>query len=349
MRYIGNKSNLLEFIYSIVKENNLPKGSFCDIFSGTTSVARFFKSKGFRVLSNDFMTYSYVFQKAYIENNKIPTFKGLEKIIPAPDIFKVINFLNNLEGKEGFIFKNYCIEGSKKYAKYERNYFSSENAKKIDVIRDEIEEWKNKNLVTESEFYILVASLLEEVPYVSNIAGTYGCFLKSNDPRMFKPLLLKVPTLLESDIRHYCYKEDSNKLIRRIFCDILYIDPPYNNRQYAPNYHIFESIAIWDKQITDTRTGLRPYKNQRSLYCYDDKCITIFDDLITNAKCKFILFSYNTEGIIPHKEVIRILSKKGKLKVFSYDYKRFKSNSNGKKKKEPLKELIYSVEVPNKS
>jgi len=73
------------------------------------------------------------------------------------------------------------------------------------------------------------------------------------------------------------------------------------HKQCIPNYHIFESVAVWDKQITDTRTGLRPYKNQRSLYCYDDKCITIFDDLITNAKCKFILFSYNTEDICDHK------------------------------------------------
>jgi len=345
MRYIGNKVNLLDFIYSVVKEKNLPKGTFCDIFSGTANVAKFFKSKGFRVLSNDLMTYSYVFQKAYIENNKIPQFEGLKTIISNPDIFKVINHLNNLEGNEGFIFKNYCAEGSRKYSKYTRNYFSCENAKKIDTIRDKIQEWKNNDLITENEFNILLCSLLEEIPSISNIAGTYGAFLKNNDPRMFKPLLLQVPTLIESDVKHYCYQKDANRLIRHIFCDILYIDPPYNERQYAPNYHLWESIAVWDKQITDTKTGLRPYKHQKSLYCYDSKCVSIFEDLIKNAKCRYMLFSYNTEGVIPYKEIMRILSSKGKVSVFSHDYRRFKSNSNGKKNKDSLKELLFLVQV----
>lgn len=345
MRYIGNKNNLLEFIYSVVKENNIPKTTFCDIFSGTANVAKFFKSKGFRILSNDFMTYSFIFQKAYIENNKIPSFRGLNKLINNPDLFKVINYLNNIPGKEGFIFKNYCVGGSEKNSKYVRNYFSNENAKKIDAIRDKIQEWKEKSLISETEFYILLCSLLEEIPSISNIAGTYGAFLKNNDPRMFKPLILKVPTLIESDTKHYCYQGDSNQLVKNIFFDTLYVDPPYNERQYAPNYHLWESIAVWDKQILDTKTGLRPYKNQRSLYSYQDKCVAVFEDLIKNAKCKYILFSYNTEGIIPYKEIIRILQSKGKMKVYSHDYKRFKSNSNGQSQKEKLKELLFFVRV----
>lgn len=344
MRYIGNKSNLLGFIYSIVKENNLPKGSFCDIFSGTTSVARFFKSKGFRVLSNDFMAYSYVFQRAYIKNNTEPKFLGLKKIITNPDIFKVIAYLNNLEGKKDFIYSNYCMEGTTNL-KYQRNYFSTENAKKIDAIRDKLEEWCKNKLINDDEFYILLASLLEAIPFVSNIAGTYGAFLKNNDPRMFKPLILEVPSLIESDQNHACYQEDGNKLIREISCDILYVDPPYNSRQYAPNYHILESVAVWDKQITNTKTGLRPYKNQKSLYCFDKKCVMIFEDLITHARFKYILFSYNTEGIIPYKEIMRILSSKGKVSVFKQDYRRYKSNSNGEEPKNKLKELLFFCEV----
>lgn len=347
MRYIGSKVNLLEFIYSIVIKKNLPKGIFCDIFSGTTSVAKFFKSKGFKIISNDFMTYSYVFQRAYIENNKVPKFEELKKIIPNPDIIKVISYLNNLKGKEGFIFKNYCKEGTKK-SKYQRNYFSSENAKKIDSIRDKIEEWKD-NLITENEFYILLCSLLEVIPSVSNISGTYGAFLKINDPRMFKSLLLQVPRLIESGIKHESYQEDANRLIRHISCDILYIDPPYNKRQYATNYHILESVAVWDKKILDTKTGLRPYEHQKSLYCYKNKCANIFADLIDNVKTDYILFSYNSEGIIPYKKIMKILSLKGEVSVLSYDYRRFKSHSKGKKSEEKLKELLFFVEVFKKN
>src|SRR4030042_1184782 len=201
MRYIGNKSKLLEFIYSVVTENNLPKGIFCDIFSGTTSVSKFFKKKGFRIISNDFMTYSYVFERAYSCNNKVPSFEGLSEDIKNPDIFKVISFLNELNGKKGFIYNNYCPEGTED-KKHTRNYFSSENAKKIDAIRDKLQEWKDSKKITDEEFYILLCSLLEVVPSVSNIAGTYGAFMKIDDPRKFKPLLLEIPTLIESELKH---------------------------------------------------------------------------------------------------------------------------------------------------
>jgi len=347
MRYIGNKINLLNFINKPLEERNIKTGVFCDIFSGTTNVAKFFKRKGFSIISNDNMTFSFVFQKAYIENNDVPTFQNLKEKIKNPNIFKVIDFLNNQRGKEGFIFKNFTLEGTRE-CKYRRNYFSAENAKKIDAIRDEIEQWRKQGLITEMEFYILLCSILEEVPSVSNIAGTYGAFLKINDPRMFKPFTLSVPDITQSNLKHKVFLMDANELIRQIKCDILYADPPYNTRQYAPNYHMWETIAVWDKKLLDNKTGLRPWSHQKSLYCSKSKCVEVFEDLIKNANCKFILFSYNTEGIIPYNEIIRILSSRGKVFVYTQDYRRFKSNSKGKGPKGKLKELLFFVKV-NKS
>lgn len=344
MRYIGNKIDLLNFINRPLEERNIRSGVFCDIFSGTANVAKFFKRNGFTIISNDNMTFSFVFQKAYIENNYIPGFLNLREKIENPNIFKVINYLNNLRGKRGFIYKNFTLEGTKK-SKYKRNYFSPENARKIDSIRDEIEEWKKNNLISEVEFYILLCSILEEVPSVSNIAGTYGAFLKINDPRMFKPFTLSVPNLIQSNLKHQSFLVDANELIRQIKCDILYADPPYNTRQYAPNYHMWETIAVWDKKLLDSKTGLRPWSHQKSLYCSKSKCIEVFEDLIKNAKCKFILFSYNTEGIIPYDEIMRVLSSRGKVSVYTQDYRRFKSNSNGRTPKERLRELLFFVEV----
>lgn len=169
--------------------------------------------------------------------------------------------------------------------------------------------------------------------------------MKINDPRMFKPLLLEVPTLIENDLNHECYNKDSNELIKEISCDILYIDPPYNNRQYATNYHLLESVAVWDKKILDNKTGLRPYENQKSNYCYSSRCIHTFENLIKNSKTKFILLSYNAEGIIPQKEIMRILSEKGEVKLYEKEYRRYKSNSNGKGNKDILKELLFFVQV----
>lgn len=343
MRFIGNKLNLLNFINKPLEERNITTGFFCDIFSGTANVAKFFKRKGFTIISNDFLTFSYVFQKAYIENNEVPNFFGLREIIKDHNIFKVINFLNNLPGAEGFMFKNFCLEGTKN-SKYQRNYFSSENAKKIDIIRDTLKEWEKRKMLTENEFYVLLCSLLEEIPSVSNIAGTYGAFLKINDPRMFKPLTLSVPNLIQSDKPHRCYNEDANELIRRISCDILYVDPPYNTRQYAPNYHILETVAVWDKKIKDTKTGLRPWEHQKSAYSYVGKSVEAFEDLITSANCKYLLFSYNTEGLMPRKEIIRVLSLRGKPIEYLINYRRYKSHKV-ENPKEKLKELLFFVEV----
>lgn len=344
MRYIGRKNALLDFIEAPLKENSIKSGVFCDIFSGTTTVAQFFKKKNFKIISNDYMHFSYVLQKAYIENNSEPKFSNLAKIIPKPDLHKVLDYLNNLDGQHGFIYENFCIEGSKN-TKFQRNYFSSENAMKIDTIREVLESWKTEKKITEMEFYVLLTALIEAVPFISNISGTYGAFLKINDPRISKKLFLEPPKLFESNKSHKVYCTDSNELIPKLKCDILYIDPPYNKRQYPSNYHMLETIAIWDKKLLDTKTGLRPWYNQKSLYCSTVRCIDVFEDLIKNAVCKYILFSYNTEGIIPYNEIIRILESKGKVEVFKQDYLRFKSNSRKSDAKKFLHELLFFVKV----
>lgn len=344
MRYIGNKINLLEFIEKPLKENGIKDGVVCDIFSGTTNVAKHFKKLGYEIISNDNMMYSYVFQKAYIENNKTPKFLKLEKIIPNPNIENVFAYLNNLKGKKGFIYKNFCKEGSKN-STYERNYFSDENAKKIDVMRETLEGWKDKKLITKNEFYIILSAILEEIPFISNISGTYGAFLKIDDPRMSKTFTIKVPELIKSKKSHKCYNTDSNELIKKITCDVLYVDPPYNHRQYAPNYHMWETVAVWDKQLLDSMTGLRPYNDQKSLYCMKGKCVKAFEDLIENASCKHILFSYNSEGIMSDGQIKKILSNKGKVKRYTKDYRRFKSNSKSKSAKKQIKEFVYYLKV----
>lgn len=290
------------------------------------------------------MTYSYVFQKTYIENNTTLAFSGLKKIIDNPSITNAINFLNNLKGIDGFVFKNFSLEGSKN-SNFQRNYFSTENAQKIDAIREQIEEWKSDGIITELEYYILLCAILEAIPFVSNIAGTFGAFLKIDDPRKYKHFVINAPELIKSKLNHKCHLMDSNELIKKIKCDVLYLDPPYNTRQYPANYHMLETIAVWDKKLLDSKTGLRPWAHQKSLYCSKSQCVSIFEDLIKNANCKYVLFSYNSEGLIPYDEISRILSKKGKLTTFKQEYRRFKSNSRDKKVDKNVYELLFFVKV----
>ena len=345
MRYIGSKKDLLGFIEKPLIDHGIEKSRICDIFSGSVAVAKHFKQKDYEVISNDNMFYSYVFQQAYIENdNPYPKFLGLGDIIHNVSLPHVIEFLNNLKGDdEGFMFKNFSKIGSHELEK-PRNYLSDFNAKKIDAIRDKIKEWHDDNRLEDKEYYILLSMLIESIPFVSNISGTYGAYLKIDDPRMFKHLSLKIPNLLSNGKGNKCYNEDSNILIKKIETDILYIDPPYNHRQYPSNYHLWETVAVWDKEITDTQTGLRKYDNQKSMFCSKVKCESAFKDLIRHTNANHIMISYSSEGIMSLNTIMNILEEKGKVTHYEHDFRRFKSNSRNDKANH-VSEWLFFVEV----
>ncbi len=357
MKYIGNKQRLLDFIDSVIAKEALPStGTFIDIFTGTTSVAKHYKKKGYRLITNDFMTYSYVFQYAYIKNNIYPTFK---KVISAEKIKinsrnigsknnalgAVIQYLNNLSGREGFIFRHYAPAGE-----YKRQFFSNENAKKIDATRDKIEKWKVNGLINENEFYILLSSLIDAADFVANMSGTYGAYLKIWRSMALKPFIMLIPQLIESKLKHEIYKLNSNELIRDIKGDILYIDPPYNTRQYAPNFHILETLACWDNPKVNGKTGLRSYDSQKSLYSQKSTCKKVFSDLIDNANVKYILMSYNNEGIISPEFIQEILGRRGEVKIYKQNYRRFRTERDHEKRHykvsdDKVTELIYFVKI----
>ena len=352
MRYIGSKENLIFFIDRVIQETEVEGRIFFDIFSGTTKVAQSFKKKGYHIISNDNLYFSYIMQKTYIENNTIPRFLYLTQWLKQKktyenrktEIENVVTFLNNVKGIKDYVFENYAPSG-----KHQRMYFSDENAQKIDGVLQTISWWKEYDLISEMEEIILKTSLVEAVLFVSNISGTYGAYLKSWDKRAFKSLTLKVPQFILSTNRHYCFQKDANKLIRNIETDILYLDPPYNTRQYISNYHVLETIARNDKIELKGKTGLR--KNDylyKSKFSRKSLCVEALEDLIMNAKANYILMSYNSEGIIPEVEIEKIFRKKGRNYIkFEENYRRFKSNSNIASNRGVI-EYIYFIEIPTR-
>ncbi|MDO9577578.1 MAG: DNA adenine methylase, partial [Candidatus Cloacimonadales bacterium] len=323
MRYYGNKTKLLPFIEEVVKQTKINGSStFFDLFSGTSSVGKHFKKKGFRVCSNDILEFAYSIAKAYIELNRKPEFIGLKIEFKLNSNAEILNYLNELEDKyEGFIYKNYSPKGK-------RRYFTEENALKIDIIRKQIYEWRKEKLITELEQYYLITSLLNAINLVSNVSGTYAAFLKKWDKRALKKIVLNEIEIIESKQKNLVFKEDANKLINEINPDILYLDPPYNCRQYASNYFILELVAEgWFEQepIIYGQTGMREYSNQKSKYCSKNFALSELNDLIEKANSKCILLSYNNEGIIAEEEINDILNKKGNVQVFEFEHKRYRS------------------------
>lgn len=340
MRFIGSKVQLLENIKTVIDENiNDESSIFCDLFSGTSAVARYFKQY-YSILSNDMMHFSYVLQKATIENNKMPEFKGLLNL----GIDNPLDYLSNVPLKnidERYFFtQNYAPSD-----KCERMYLSENNAKRIDFIRIKIEEWKNNGVITENEYYYLLACLIESVPYISNISGTYGAYLKHWDKRALNKLELENLDVINNNNINKCYNMDANELINHIEGDILYLDPPYNSRQYVPNYHLLETLSLYDNPKIKGVTGLRDYSNKKSAYCSKKTVKESFEELIEKAKFKHIIVSYSNEGLMTIEEIESILKKysvENTYKLYKIPYRKYKSKHEQEHK--CLYELIFYIQ-----
>lgn len=328
MNYIGSKHKLLPFlkknIHSVVG-NDLSEKIFCDLFAGTGVVGRAFKNEVRSIISNDLEYYSFVLNKNYISNHRA---------IPNKEIY--LQRLSNLELKEGFIFKNYSTS--------KRQYFSDQNGKIIDAIRTQIEDWFTTQEISKNLYFFLLASLIESADKVANTASIYGAFLKQIKVTAKRTLLLKPAEFDLSQNSHLVYNEDSNKLIDTIEGDILYLDPPYNSRQYGANYHLLNTIALYDNFKPKGKTGQRKYN--KSKYCKKRLVASYFEELIKSANFKYIFLSYNNEGIMSIDEVKRIMSSYGKYDLVSTNYKRFKADStaNRNHKAKKTQEYLHILE-----
>lgn len=224
MRFIGSKANLLENIKQVIDENCDGKNEiFCDIFSGTGVVSRYFKPY-YQIISNDILYFSYILTAATIENNIVPKFEQLENI-GIDDPITYLETENHQSAYNGFVTESYSPKGHAG-----RMYLTEANAERIDFIRATIENWKDKKLIDQYEYKYLIACLIEGVPFVSNTTGTYGAFLKKWDKRAFKQFEMFRLGVVNNNRRNICYNEDANELIKKISGDIIYIDPPYNDR-----------------------------------------------------------------------------------------------------------------------
>lgn len=293
MRYIGGKSNLLNDINNVITQRMVNVNTVIDIFSGSGVVSSFLKENNYNIIGNDIMYFSYVLSRGTTALNQIPTFANLGIVNP-------IEFLNNLEIAntdinlaDCFIYQNYSPHDD-----VARMYFQNENAIKIDIIRITIENWHTEQLITDDEYFYLLAALISAVPYVSNITGVYGAYLKHWDARTYNSLTLRNPEIIANNSVVAFHNDNCDLLLPNITGDLLYADPPYNSRQYLPNYHVLETIARYDYPEIHGVTGMRNYQHQRSDFCTKRGVEGAFRRMIENANVHYVLISYNNEGLL---------------------------------------------------
>ncbi len=332
MNYIGSKLKLSTWIKEEILKvvgDNLRDKIFCDIFAGTGAIGRAFKDEVKQVIANDLEYFAYVLNRNYIGNHK--------KIKNEDELLNELNTLKPL--KNGFIYDNYC-----KGSGSERQYFSDENGKKIDTVRQKIQEWSKKGRVNNDTYFFLLASLLECSDKVANTASVYGAFLKHLKKSAQKSLILKGAYFSLGENRYKVYNEDSNELIKKVEGDILYLDPPYNHRQYGANYHILNTISLYDKFKPQGVSGLREYN--RSNYCKKKEIGKSFESLIKDAKFEYIFLSYNNEGLMSKEDIVKVMAKYGRYDLKVKKYQRFKADKtqNRRHKADATFEYLHILE-----
>lgn len=335
MKYIGNKARLIGFIEECLRDSavEFDNSVVYDLFSGTGSVSELFLRHNCKVLSCDNMNYAIAEQYRKLFFRKEPEFEEIEKIIGGKKLNDVLKYLNNLEGIEGYFFENFCEEG-----KYKRKFFSKENAKKIDIIRSTIENWKN--ILPNEKYIFLVGILMNAADFVSNTAGTYGAFLKIWRSMALKKIKLEKPKFINNGSIELFVDDVIHFIENKPRANIVYLDPPYNSRQYPANYSPLESIVVNDYQKLNGKTGLRDYNKQKSKFSIKKEVDKEFLKLINKINANYIVMSYSTEGILNKDFIFQTLMSRGRTKEYYTSYRRFKTNA-WTKKDTNLKEILY--------
>lgn len=332
LNYIGSKYQLLEWITDHILSRtgweDFKGKKVADLFAGTGIVSWSFRNLGAVTTSNDAELYSSVITRALARSQFSPKIQGLIDALNASDQRTV-----------GFVTENFSPHGAS-----ERMFFSVDNAQRIDWIRQQIEDWRPT--LDDDEYAFLVASLVVAADAVSNVPAVYGMYLKQFKAKAKKSIELRpVHTCTTPSNARV---ENSDVLgVRWGPFDAVYLDPPYNERQYSKNYFPLNIIAMTPDQARQQtcrgKTGI-PEGSFVSPFCSKRQVEQSFDSLFANIDAKWVFLSYSSESLIPKDKMVEIMERYGKVTVTEMDYKRFKSFDYNEDK--PIKEFLFSLQKP---
>lgn len=329
-RYIGSKFRMINFIKETMNKEKIEYSSFLDLFGGTGIVGDFFNDQKTKVYVNDLLKSNYISYLAWFGNEKIDKNKIREYI-------EKYNSLTDLE--DNYFSLNFS-----------NTYFSEENCKKIGFIREDIEDNYTNNNLNIRERAILITSLLYAMDKIANTVGHYDAYRKTGDLNKKLELCMLDLKSNTNNKNNKIFNEDSNELVRTLKADVVYIDPPYNSRQYSDAYHLLENVAMWEKSEVHGVAKKMERNEIKSKYCSVSAPLA-FKDLIENIDAKYIIVSYNNMGKkgagrsqakISDEDIMGTLSKKGKVKVYETDFREF---NTGKTHIDNHKERLFICKV----
>jgi adenine-specific DNA-methyltransferase len=313
MRYIGSKASTAQWLTNFVATHAPDARSLSDPFAGTCTVSRAFKLVGYRVITGDLLSLSHTIQLATIGLNRPPGFVGLADRIATRQIGAnrsetVLGYLNALPGRRHFLSKHFSASSG-------RMYFTDINAAKIDAIREQIAEWSNEGAIDQAEEAYLLTALVFAADKVANTAGTYYAHLKALSRKAVKCIEVVPPPLANNRKKNTCLFADAQEVASQYFADVLYLDPPYNERDYGGYYHLPESIVRNDQPTPRGRSGAPEIRRTKiSDFCRPAHAESAFEQLVGQAKARYILVHYTTTGLIGHRAIMAALQRRGPVR-----------------------------------
>lgn len=276
-----------------------------DMFTGTTRVAQGFKGLGIETIANDIASYSKVLADCYISTDA--------DTVDYAELEELLRDLGFTTPKEGYFTETFCKKA---------RFFQPKNGARIDAIRDRIE----AELKGSAAYSIALTSLMEAADRVDSTTGVQMAYLKKWAARSYNDLELRVPQLLKGG--GTAYQKDANELVDEVEeVDLIYLDPPYNQHRYFTNYHIWETLVRWDHPevygVACKRVDARE-EATKSAYNKKREMKDTFFELISKAKAKLLVISYNNESWITAEEMQQVLQQYyPKQLLLSFDYKRY--------------------------
>jgi len=359
--YIGNKRKLLDIIHSAIELTGVKEGTFVDLFTGSTVVARFAKKLGFRVLANDWEPYSEQIAIGSVRQNDAPVF---ERLGGCENVYRM---LNDADPVEGYVTKHLCpTDDFNLNHEVDRQFFMRKNGMKIDAMRELITKWEEEGKINPDEFGYIMTSMMYAVSYVSNTSGVFKGFHRgwggSNGTALYRicsDIEVRPPIVFDNGKENIVTRQDAGKLVHNLtdilgeIPDIVYLDPPYNQHPYGSNYHVLNTVTLWDKpelpeKITKgTKAAIRlDWRTERkSAYNSHKTSTQEFQELIDYISAKFILTSYSTEGNIPLEKMMEILGGKGSLRVVKREYVRYRVSPTRPSPKPKNVEFVVIVDT----
>lgn len=303
IKYLGSKRTLVGVLGAIAQAAEAKTA--VDLFTGTTRVAQEFKRQGLDVIASDSATYSDILAKCYLEAD-------LNRV-NLEELAKKIEYLNALPGKRGYVTKNFCEEA---------RFFQPKNGERIDAIREELE----ANFKTDVDYSILLTSLMLAADRVDSTTGQHMAYLKNWSHRSKHDLQLLIPELIAGTGKSVLgLAEDVIDELPEV--DLLYMDPPYNQHRYFTNYHIWETLVRWDNPepygVAMKRIDSRSPETH-SVFNKRKKMPPAFKDVITKAKAKTVVVSYNNESWVEPIDIAEsLLQNHESVALLEFDYVRY--------------------------